>query len=252
MDNSPLARLAPELKNAIYELALYDANEIPLCAEKGSLASPSKQGSTASALTMTCKEIRAETTAMFYAVNTFTLYSGSDSTGLGHWSKNFGNEYKQVLRACARWLKKRPQSLQAIRLVIAHSGGDVWTECKRPAYWWKDTRKAEKAILHQVIDASKIYVRFSMVCYDSGVTYHTSTDSGEHTCHLDVLRECSVMTYELPTNAKTLALAVAEKALQAKARQIEECAKLYACCVGAKLPQLRAGLQKSHAAVLRL
>ena len=96
--------------------------------------------------------------------------------------------------------------------------------------------------MHPLINASNIYVRSSIACHDNGVTYHTSTSTDTHTCHLDVMRDCLTMTYELPTSDNELARLEAKRAVEVKTRQIEKHAKEYACCEGANLMQLRVGL----------
>ena len=75
--------------------------------------------------------------------------------------------------------------------------------------------------MHPLINASNIYVRSSIACHDNGVTYHTSTSTGAHTCHLDMMRKCLTMTYELPTSDNEFARLEAEKGVEAKERQIE-------------------------------
>lgn len=63
MDNSPFARLSPELRNNIYELALHNSDgDIEL----DSLGCSNQ-------LTRTCRQIRIETRAMFYAANEFRV-----------------------------------------------------------------------------------------------------------------------------------------------------------------------------------
>ncbi|KAK0861795.1 hypothetical protein LTS02_007553 [Friedmanniomyces endolithicus] len=73
MNNSPLAKLAPELRNRIYELALY----VP--GPGGIRVFITKRGARVNnaplALTKVCREIRADTVKMFYAVNVFTVYT---------------------------------------------------------------------------------------------------------------------------------------------------------------------------------
>lgn len=68
MDHSPLARLAPELRNRVYELALTHSDRIkPLNGSHHAELADHNQ------LTSTCRQVRTETLGMFYAVITFAL-----------------------------------------------------------------------------------------------------------------------------------------------------------------------------------
>ena len=60
MESSPLRHLAPELRNRIFELALFRVEFVPF----GQLR-------THAALTQTCRQIRQETYTMFFAGNNF-------------------------------------------------------------------------------------------------------------------------------------------------------------------------------------
>ena len=76
MDNSPLAKLSPELRNEIWRLCVtLDESGTPdtVVNEHRSLGIPP-------AITRTCKQIRDESYLMFYASNTFALrISNGDS-----------------------------------------------------------------------------------------------------------------------------------------------------------------------------
>lgn len=121
---------------------------------------------------------------------------------------------------------------------------------KRPTYWWNDARKVEKRVLHKDLSPSSVHVKFSINSFDCGITRHTSTDSGPNTCHLDVLHDCSFITYELPTGDKKVAAAEAERIVKAKLQRLEAEAKEFDCCVGVLLPQLKTGVEKCHAVVM--
>ncbi|TKA42191.1 hypothetical protein B0A54_07279 [Friedmanniomyces endolithicus] len=73
MDNSPLAKLAPELRNRIYELALYVPGRSGIKVPLGNRGAQVKNAPLA--LTKVSREIRADTAKMFYAVNVFTVYA---------------------------------------------------------------------------------------------------------------------------------------------------------------------------------
>ena len=81
MDQSPLARLPPEIRNQIYELALHQPKGCMIEARR-STSKPGLQFKLAywstisdpTALTRTCKHIRRECVQMFYVINTFHVF----------------------------------------------------------------------------------------------------------------------------------------------------------------------------------
>ncbi|KAK1058763.1 hypothetical protein LTR74_013155 [Friedmanniomyces endolithicus] len=73
MNDSPLAKLAPELRNRIYELALHVPGRSGIKVRIGKRGAQVKNAPLA--LTKVCREIRADTVKMFYAVNAFTVYT---------------------------------------------------------------------------------------------------------------------------------------------------------------------------------
>ncbi|KAK5122087.1 hypothetical protein LTR85_004333 [Meristemomyces frigidus] len=70
MEASPLRRLPAELRNRIYELALYERKGITLFAGN-EVETLHATAAVPLALTVTCQEIRRETLSMFYAINKF-------------------------------------------------------------------------------------------------------------------------------------------------------------------------------------
>ena len=76
MDLSPLQRLPGELRNRIYEFALFQSDDVTINISKGI---PQLHGDTnvkhTLALTTTCKQLRYEASPIFYEVNKFTLLS---------------------------------------------------------------------------------------------------------------------------------------------------------------------------------
>ena len=74
MDASPIKKLAPELRNKIYELALYHSEGFVISVSKGTPVLKNKEGqSNVLALSATCKAIREETLAFFFSLNCFRL-----------------------------------------------------------------------------------------------------------------------------------------------------------------------------------
>ncbi|KAK5114558.1 hypothetical protein LTR85_010135 [Meristemomyces frigidus] len=70
MDNSPFARLPPELRNRIFDLALTRSNGCRIELD---------QMQNYNQLTRTCRQIRAETHAVFYSQNDFLVGSDYDN-----------------------------------------------------------------------------------------------------------------------------------------------------------------------------
>ncbi|KAK5134781.1 hypothetical protein LTR08_006156 [Meristemomyces frigidus] len=76
MENSPLSRLSPELRNQIYHLALYERRPVAITPNR--TMEPS--------LLKTCKQIRNEAELLFYAINHFTaIITFSPSQHLVYW-----------------------------------------------------------------------------------------------------------------------------------------------------------------------
>lgn len=75
MENSPIGALPGELRNLIYEFALFEPNGVATATEPG--------------LLRTCKTIREEAELMFYALNHFhtTVHEDRISHNLCRWLK---------------------------------------------------------------------------------------------------------------------------------------------------------------------
>lgn len=77
MDDSHLCKIPPELRNTIYELALYNPNGIALYATShdGARLCVQSPAGQPLALTAVCRDIRYDTRQMFNATNTFRISS---------------------------------------------------------------------------------------------------------------------------------------------------------------------------------
>ncbi|KAK6393644.1 hypothetical protein LTR65_002516 [Meristemomyces frigidus] len=75
MDSSPLGGLPPELRNNIYELALQPDHQIKIWLVSEGLEHKlgSKGHANTFALTRVCRQMRAESSQLFYSLNTFTV-----------------------------------------------------------------------------------------------------------------------------------------------------------------------------------
>lgn len=84
MDESPLAKLPPELRNLIYEYALTADRPYSISVRSASLVPKSHRDRGVLSLTHTCKTIRTESTPLFYALNEF-VYRSSDAFRYEGW-----------------------------------------------------------------------------------------------------------------------------------------------------------------------
>ena len=81
MDKSHFGRLSPEIRNHVYQLALYECRPVAI----------SKDFWTEPALLRVCKQIRQEAEPMFYSINDFTCVTNlrdDNSKRLVHWLTN--------------------------------------------------------------------------------------------------------------------------------------------------------------------
>lgn len=103
MDNSPLGRLPPEIREAIYTYTLHfaDGISINIGGEGPQLRSP-KPSEYPQALTQTCKKIRAESLEIFYAQNVLRIrpYPGDprDSDILEAWLTSIGQKNRRAIQ----------------------------------------------------------------------------------------------------------------------------------------------------------
>ncbi|KAK5122062.1 hypothetical protein LTR85_004308 [Meristemomyces frigidus] len=226
MDDSLLAKLAPELRNAIYELVLWELEGFTLFKKhstrnyNGLTSTHNRKARGALALTRTCKEIRAESLLTFYAVNTFTLQPRLNTYYLGHPKHKVTLLYREFLDTCQQWLRRLPVlAAQGIgRLVIEMPGGDICFRERYVSSWWHDARLIEKQILHKFVDASKVFIRFDLnFRVFGGLVPHPyqrkfPNRDRPDTCHADIYQECGTLTLELPSANKTQARVEVEAA----------------------------------------
>ncbi|GAB1727816.1 hypothetical protein NU195Hw_g2137t1 [Hortaea werneckii] len=93
MDNSPLLRLSPELRNAIYEHLFDDAYAITL-----------QDGKTQQALTKTCRKLREECLGMYYSLVRLNAHlDDGPATPLARWMETIGRENCLLLNEVNIW-----------------------------------------------------------------------------------------------------------------------------------------------------
>ncbi|KAK5124197.1 hypothetical protein LTR85_001900 [Meristemomyces frigidus] len=106
MENSPFAKLAPELRNRIYELALTLPKRIVIVRRSFSPSTFRQEPANARyqplALAMTCRVINEECQQLFYAANAFELRAALHSNGtttLGGFCETIGGRNSAALRS---------------------------------------------------------------------------------------------------------------------------------------------------------
>ena len=94
MDRSPLARLAPEIRNRIYEYTFSSIYAVTL-----------RSGACEHPLTQTCAQIRFETLQMFFATGTFNAHLDDDhTTSLAAWLSALGSEKLHWVNKIQIWV----------------------------------------------------------------------------------------------------------------------------------------------------
>lgn len=130
MDQSPLQKLPPELRNRIYELALLE--RLPIAV---STHGPNEKATTP--LLQTCRQIRVEASAIYYSGNTFDIlpnYKETDASAictsaydaLAKWLENMPLEARNALRRIriSNWVSLLegigPRSLEAKSIIASY------------------------------------------------------------------------------------------------------------------------------------
>lgn len=118
MDNSPFARLSPELRNKIYQLALRKSTKWSIDIDLTQLARSNQ-------LTRTCRQVHSETHAMFYAINEFfvCIYNKRDADQLETLLDHLGPETV----SCIRCLEINAYNGGGTRDLVVRSRLLAWT-----------------------------------------------------------------------------------------------------------------------------
>jgi len=89
MNHSPLARLPPELRNNVYELALQQSNAVTVCLTKSTMNHASRLANIDNTISLlqTCTQIRTEATQLFFSVNCFTVALDADIVRRHGWAR---------------------------------------------------------------------------------------------------------------------------------------------------------------------
>ncbi|KAK4550143.1 hypothetical protein LTR36_003110 [Oleoguttula mirabilis] len=151
MENSTFGKLAPELRNRIYELVLALEDEFVLkvsdiddCLRRH----PKAVQSAPLALTATCKSVRAEATPLFYATNTFVICArplqGEDGVALlEEFRQRIGQANAVVLHSVvidAGKLAKDAPPCRLLSAILANSAENPACTMKVRAHFRLDTQ----------------------------------------------------------------------------------------------------------------
>lgn len=95
MDNSPLMRLPPELRNRIYDLVVIESQPITISIRKRRFGTPMRPP----ALLHNCRQLRAEASPVYYSSNIFIAEEGQRSTlgPLETWLRMIGEEARGLV-----------------------------------------------------------------------------------------------------------------------------------------------------------
>jgi hypothetical protein len=192
---------------------------------------------------------------LFYVINPFFLSPGINSDAVGQWGAACSAQYAAALEAFCHWIKRLPRKCaQLVRLTINFRGGDGSTfgNAKGLQRWWHEPRKIEAKILPSVIPLSRVSLAFT-ISFSSLVNKGDAIligDNIKYTCHLDALRNCNWLRFDIPLRQCTQAGAKAEIIMEAHIRKIEHYVRKHACCVGSVASTLRQGYAMAGKVVL--
>ncbi|KAK5686492.1 hypothetical protein LTS10_002611 [Elasticomyces elasticus] len=203
-------------------------------------------------MTMTCREVRAETLAMFYHLNIFVLRSPAHRLGRGKWGWQREKEYVNSLTACSEWLKTLPAcASNAMTLHVKSFTTVIGPLGKRPAYWWKCCRRVETQTLHKVLQPSSIrQLTHVRLVPDWKIPSQCSNCNG---VRIPGISQCDHIVYDLPAWDKSESRRVVEWTAQAKVKEIAAVLEA-ACCVqwvGRFASELLAAVEDSRTLMLQ-
>ncbi|KAK3680199.1 hypothetical protein LTR78_000576 [Recurvomyces mirabilis] len=141
MENSPLARLPPELRNLVYEHALAEDDAYNLMRLFSMSTTPRADSLRVCGLPRTCKDIRAETYGLYFALNKLVLaFDAFDLAEYGIW------RFMEVIIDRIRLMPH--ENARLIRhYVLELDGYSTWIQARFD--WWRtDDIDVLIALLH--------------------------------------------------------------------------------------------------------
>jgi len=259
MEASSLAKLPIELKLDIYELIFYRPDKIFLGRQasarhrvKDLFWTTLDKPSDFFALTVTCKQIRAEASPVFFAINRFVVSPRIWAIS-GHWTVLQSSVYGVDMHKCKQWLRRiGSHNSAAIRSFTVESG-DWWVrKLKQPSKrWWNHSRKAEAKILHNAslrAGAVKAAIRVQYLGWPSQNSRRRSTSKSKTTCPFEgeLSPQCVVVVFTMRTDDKKTARLEVQDKFQRKLKLLEGHAPHVDCWVSSHLPRPKDGLEKAY------
>lgn len=270
MDQSPLGRLAGELRNRICELVLYEPGGFDFMYTRSgnfkcnyplvfNSALPHGSGDRSFhllTLTTVCKDIRAETISLFYGINTFKIETRVH-LGNGHWGFGCMKAYESDLKATRRWLQAigKYNAAQIESLIIVHKPWELLRpETGTNNKWWNAARRTEKKFLHPFVHQSRIYVKTVYECLPR-VNIYALTEPNPELCNKLTLGNpryfaTKALVIVLPTDAKSKARDSVGRAFSEKLSMLKS-HEGHACVIGDLLSSMLEDVRKSRSSIDR-
>lgn len=246
MDASPLRTLPPELRNTIYDLVLC----VPWPVGLQLVINPTKIGTRQSvkslkctrspdvrnalSLTETCKEIRNETPAMFYAINRFTFFASI------HQERNKHDTLLSAIRdvrQCRQWLDSiGPRSAEALTRLAVSINADFHPASFRDRL---DVWVVMGEQLHSVLDPGVMSLGVPVIFKIPRSSPRIRFGNRFRTCHPDVIADLTRDSFLLPFTDKKLASEAVEAKYTSKMDEVDQRAAEYSCCVRPSAEEIR-------------
>ncbi|KAF2168227.1 hypothetical protein M409DRAFT_21667 [Zasmidium cellare ATCC 36951] len=262
MDRSPFAKLAPELRNQIYELVLYDPQGFVFTYRNGrydknklvDIRKPNRKPKEANffAITTVCRQMRKETSQLFYSINTFThpmkLYRFGTKM-----SKEQTRRYGLRLKHGRKWLKSiGPANSAAISHYEIDLGQwELWRSDGSGSREWRTmARCLERKQLLPMLRQSAIFVSMTLTIDHRHLRIYTSPRRlpclvGEGTYEW----ECLSVRFTIPEDQKEAGEAI-ERTYREKLKEMEGHVDHQDCRVAEWLQTIRIGLRKCRKAMM--
>ena len=279
MENSPFAKLAPELRNRIYELVLYKQEGFHFTEDEfgdpHTVCHPSPRPNSYErcsntvnrhllALTQVCRDIRSESSSLFFSINAFRIDTCTCAENVNGVRKHH-DDCPDRLEACEFWLRAiGPNNASAIqRLEFDFGTWQAWKGATGDSdglsmsrdnnSWLASTRKIERYVflLYGISWSIGIRIVVTLEFREILIRPTTYRSTPYQPCFLNPtlsINDCATLTINVPSASSSTALEIAEKSLKEKAEMLRS-HELHGCNVTKVLWKLLQGLEASHTSV---
>ena len=196
MDSSPLARLPAELRELIYQYALYQRAYIRIGISSGTPHLYNFEDPLDLSLTKTCRQLRAESLPALYAMNTFLLYTDHVQTAMNGYGLR--NMWQQGLRVWLDCIGPAQTNLRNVEIEIGTWNPDdikepamtVWNSISPMLSLFDPSRtRVQLNCSLALMDGDELEVSFSLtnaeaaqVAIDAAVARHGGYDPPDFAC----------------------------------------------------------------------